>query len=838
MSDRRIEGIDLPTSLHGLDELALDLRLISSHRADRVWRRMNPEIWAATRNPWALLKSVGPQELAQLADDEAFCRDVRALIDDREKRNADPFWFPQSHGASTLKQIAYFSMEFGLSEALPIYAGGLGVLAGDHVKSSTDLGVPLVGVGLLYQQGYFRQALDAGGNQREIFPFSDPSEIPVQRVRGRDGAWIRIPLDFPGRTMTLRAWVVNVGNLPLYLLDSNDPSNDPQDRGITARLYEADPEIRWQQEVALGFGGWRLLRELGHDPDVCHLNEGHAALAVLERARWIAREHDVSFEVALTVARAGTVFTTHTPVAAAFDRFEPALVAGYLGRYAAEMHVGVGKIIGLGREHPGDDAEPFNMAYLAIRGAGRINGVSRLHGEVSRGLFNELFPRYPRSEVPVGHITNGVHVPSWDSPAADELWTNAGVRARWRGVPAPVTERIREIPLADLWTLRNVNRERFVAWARRRQARQLTMSGSGADRIEESRELFDSRALTLGFARRFTEYKRTALLLHDPDRFSRILTDPQRPVQIVVAGKAHPRDTLGKEMIRRWYAFSQRPELRAHVAFLTDYDLQLAEQLVSGVDVWINTPRRPWEASGTSGMKVLVNGGLNVSELDGWWAEAYEPGVGWAIGDGREHEGDLSWDVAEAEQLYAQLEEQIVPLFYARDAAGVPAEWLHRVRESMAVLTPRFSSERMVREYVETLYRPAADAYRARIAAHCHVALEIDRWSDLVAEYWDDVSFGTLHVEPDGDGFTFRVNVALGAVGPVAVEVELFADAPPGGTVERLPMKRGEEIVRGTFSYAARVDGRRPPGDYTPRVVPYHPAAAVPLEANQIRWYS
>jgi starch phosphorylase len=838
MSERRIEGVDLPTSLQGMDELALDMRLSSSHRADRVWRRVNPELWAASRNPWALLKSVGRPELEQLAADPAFCAEVRALLDDRERRNADPFWFPQSHGASTLKLIAYFSMEFGLSEALPIYAGGLGVLAGDHMKSATDLGVPLVGVGLLYQQGYFRQALDAQGHQRELFPFSDPSEMPVQRVRGRDGAWIRIPLDFPGRTMYLRAWVVNVGRLSLYLLDSNDPANDPSDRGITAQLYEADPEVRWQQEVALGIGGWRLLRELGLDPDVCHLNEGHAALAVLERARWIAQEHDVSFEVALTVARAGTVFTTHTPVAAAFDRFEPSLIAGYLSRYAAGMHLGLGKILSLGRERPDDDGEPFNMAYLAIRGSSHVNGVSRLHGEVSRGLFNDLFPRHPRAEVPVGHVTNGVHVPSWDSPAADELWTNAGIRDRWRGVPAPVAERIRRIGAGELWAMRNRNRLRFVDWARARLARQLTMTGAGADRIDDAHRLFDPDALTLGFARRFTEYKRTALLLQDPDRFSRILTNPERPVQIAVAGKAHPRDALGKAMIQRWYEFSQRPELRAHVAFLTDYDLQLAEQMVGGVDVWINTPRRPWEASGTSGMKVLVNGGLNLSELDGWWAEAYEPRVGWAIGDGHEHAGDLSWDVTEALALYELLENELIPLFYTRDRDGIPGAWMERVRESMADLTPQFSSERMVREYVDTLYRPAADRYRERIAAHAHVGVDVERWREMVAAYWDEVAFGELHVEPDGTGFVFRVNVALGAVGPAAVEVELYADASSGGPIERVPMTRGEEIVRGTFNYTARVDGSRPPENYTPRVLPYNPAASVPLEANQIRWYS
>lgn len=837
MVDRRTESIDLPQTLKDMDQLALDLRLISSHRADHIWHRVNPELWKASRNPWAVLKSVGWAELNELGNDQPFCAEVRALLDDRERRNNDPFWFPQSQAASTINLVAYFSMEFGLSEALPIYAGGLGVLAGDHMKSSTDLGVPLVGIGLLYQQGYFRQALDAQGNQRELYPFSDPSEIPVQRVRGKDGAWVRIPIYFPGRTVYLRAWRVNVGRLSLYLLDSNDPANNPSDRGITAHLYEADSEVRWQQEIALGFGGWRLLRELGLDPDVCHLNEGHAAFAVLERARWIAREQDVPFEVALTVARAGTVFTTHTPVAAAFDRFDPSYVVSYLSRLAAEMHVGIGKILSLGRKNPDDQGEPFNMAYLAIRGASRVNGVSRLHGEVSRALFADLFPRCPREEVPVGHVTNGVHVPSWDSPAADELWTNAKIRDRWRGVPTPVAERIEQLPTAELWAMRNRNRARFVYWAREQLGRQFTMAGASADDIDEARQIFDPNALTFGFARRFTEYKRTALLLHDPERFARILANPERPVQIAVAGKGHPRDTLGKEMIQRWYAFSRRPELRSRVAFIADYDLLLAEQMVGGIDIWINTPRRPWEASGTSGMKVLVNGGLNVSELDGWWAEAYDARVGWAIGDGQEHNDDAQWDAHEADRLYEMLESELVPMFYARDENGIPQDWMRRVRESMALLTPQFSSERMVREYVEGWYGPAAAEYRKRLADRCRVGSDVQRWREMVADYWSDISFGTLRIEQAGAGHDFRLLVALGAIGPEAVKVQLYADACEHGATERIPMERGDEVVRGTFSYSAHVDGSRSPDAYTPRVIPYHPDASFPLEADRICWY-
>lgn len=836
MNDHRGE-IDLPESLRGLDDLALDMRLISSHRADRVWHRVNPELWAASRNPWAVLKSIGGAELAELGSDEGFSEQVQTLIADRQRRNGEPFWFPQSEAANTLALVAYFSMEFGLSEALPIYAGGLGVLAGDHMKAATDLGAPVVGVGLLYQQGYFRQALDAQGNQHELYPFSDPSEIPVRRLRGTDGAWIRIPLDFPGRTVYLRAWEVNVGRLALYLLDSNDPANDPSDRGITAQLYEADSEVRWEQEMALGFGGWRLLRELGLYPDVCHLNEGHAAFAVLERARWIMLEHEVPFEVALTVARAGTVFTTHTPVAAAFDRFDPSFVVGYLSSFAAEMQVSIEDILRLGRADPDDQSEPFNMAYLAIRGSSRVNGVSRLHGEVSRELFADLFPRCPIDEVPVGHVTNGVHVPSWDSPAADELWTNAELRQQWLGVPTPIVEWMEKIPAVELWQMRNRNRERLVQWARQRLARQLTIAGASPDRIDEAQRIFDPNVLTLGFARRFTEYKRTALLLHDPDRFARILTNAERPVQIAVAGKAHPADGLGKAMIQRWYEFSQREDVRSHVAFVADYDLLLAEQLVNGVDVWVNTPRRPWEASGTSGMKVLVNGGLNVSELDGWWAEAYTPQVGWAIGDGLEHHDTAQWDAQEADSLYTLLENQIVPMFYTRGGDGVPDEWISRVRNSMAILTPQFSSERMVREYVENFYAPASALYRTRFANHCRVGSEVQRWRDMIENYWGEVSFGTQHVEQDGDGYAFRVLVSLGAIGPDAVQVQLYASGDGQTAPERIPMERGDEVVRGTYSYHAQTDGSRPPQQYTPRVIPYHADASFPLEANKICWY-
>ena len=505
--------------------------------------------------------------------------------------------------------------------------------------------------------------------------------------------------------------------MKLYLLDSNDAANFPVHRGITSELYGGGPELRLKQELLLGIGGWRLLHALGIQAEVCHLNEGHAAFAVLERARSFMQETGQPFEVALAVTRAGNLFTTHTAVAAGFDRFAPDLIEQYLGRYAQEkLGITVHDLLALGRQDPNDSSESFNMAYLAIRGSGAVNGVSRLHGKVSRHIFAPLFPHWPEDEVPIGHVTNGVHVPSWDSKAADELWMRACGKGRWLATTETLEQDIRRVSDVDFWQMRTATRKSFVEFVRQRISLELAGRGASPEAVDRAKHLFDSNALTLGFARRFATYKRPNLLLHDPERLLRLLTNPQRPVQLVIAGKAHPADQAGQDLIRQWMRFIRRPEARPHVVFLSDYDMLLTERLVQGVDVWINTPRRPWEASGTSGMKVLVNGGINLSELDGWWVEAYASDVGWAIGDGQEHGDDPAWDAAEAEALYNLLEREVVPEFYARDKDGIPVAWVARMRESMARLTPRFSANRSVCEYTEQHYLPAAAAYRQRSA--------------------------------------------------------------------------------------------------------------------------
>jgi starch phosphorylase len=685
----------------------------------------------------------------------------------------------------------------------------------------------VVAVGLLYQQGYFRQLFDRNGAQIALYPFNDPGQLPIRPLRDEAGDWLRLRIELPGVRMWIRTWEVQVGRNRLLLLDTNDPANLPQYRGITSELYGGGPELRLSQEIVLGIGGWRLLRALGIHPEVCHLNEGHAAFAVLERALAFMKDSGHPFAVALTATRAGNLFTTHTPVEAGFDRFAPDLMAHFFTHYAEEkLGIPFRDLLALGRRDGDDEAEPFNMAYLAMRGSGAVNGVSRLHGEVSRRIFQPLFPRWPQPEVPVGHVTNGVHVPTWDSPQADALWTDACGKDRWRGDLEKISEPLRCADDRTLWDMRIQARRSMIEYARQRYAREISSRATSPVEVTEAAHVFDFNTLTLGFARRFATYKRPNLLLRDPDRLVRLLTNPHRPAQLILAGKAHPQDWAGQQMILQWNEFVLRPEVRGRVIFLSDYDMLLTQQMTGGIDVWINTPRRPWEASGTSGMKVLVNGGLNLSELDGWWAEAYSPEVGWAIGDGKEHGDDPAWDARDAEDLYGLLEQEIVPAFYDSNDAGIPVRWIARMRESMARLTPAFSANRTVREYTEKHYLPAAAALAERTAQQGRLAAELERWQENVARHWQEVRFGSLEVaRRDGD-FVFRVRVDFGMLDAASARVELYADSQPP-----IPMSPDAQDF-----YVARVPAARDAGDFTARVIPYHPKAFVPLETNRILW--
>jgi glycogen phosphorylase len=832
----------LPTEIEGfssLAELALDLRSSWNHATDQVWRQLDPALWAFTHNPWVVLQTVSRDQIERVLADPAFRKQVDDLVQTRRDAAKAPAWFQHTYPQSPLSCVAYFSMEFMLSEALPIYSGGLGNVAGDQLKAASDLGVPVVGVSLLYQQGYFRQVIDKDGAQEALFPYNDPGQLPITPVRQANGEWLRLEIVLPGYSVWLRAWQVQVGRAKLYLLDSNDAANFPAHRGITSELYGGGPELRLKQELLLGIGGWRLLGALGIQPEVCHLNEGHAAFAVLERARSFMHKTGQPFDVALAVTRGGNLFTTHTAVAAGFDRFAPALIEQYLGGYAEQkLGITLHDLLALGRQNPNDSSERFNMAYLAVRGSGAVNGVSRLHGQVSQRLFQPLFPHWPQDEIPVGHVTNGVHMPSWDSAAADDLWTEACGKDRWLGATEPLEQDIRRVSDARLWKFRTAASQSFVEYVRGRLSGQLAASGALPEAVDGATRLFDPNALTLGFARRFATYKRPNLLLHDPNRLLRLLTNSQRPVQLIIAGKAHPADQAGQALIQEWTHFIRRPEIRPHIIFLSDYDMLLTEHLVQGVDVWINTPRRPWEACGTSGMKVLVNGGLNLSELDGWWAEAYSPEVGWALGDGREHGDDPTWDAVEADALYDLLEREVIPEFYTRDEHGIPTAWVKRMRESMARLTPRYSANRTVREYTEQHYLPGAAAYRTRAADTGAAGRQVVKWEQTLQQQWSTLRFGDVKVQTKELQHLIEAEVYLNDLDPKVVRVELYADGINGSDPIRLEMTRGRSLAgaSGGYVYNAAVSAARPPADYTARLIPHRDGVAVPLEVGPILW--
>lgn len=821
------------TDIKGYDSLlnlALDLRFPWNRGTDAIWRELEPELWNLSHSPWAILQTVSREKLARSFADPKFTALVNSLLKRHQETLDGSTWFQDHYPNSALKCVAYFSMEFMLSEALPIYSGGLGNVAGDQLKAASDLGVPVIAIGLLYGQGYFRQSIDKNGEQQELYPHNDPGLLPIKPLRTADGEWLRIKIDLPGWSLWLRTWEVTIGRRKLYLLDSNDIANIPAHRGITSELYGGDKELRLKQELVLGICGWRLLEALGIQPDICHLNEGHAAFVALERAYSFMKKTKEPFEVALAATRVGNLFTTHTAVPAGFDRFPPQLIEKYLGDYAqTKLGITAKQLISLGQLHPEDD---FNMALLAIRGSGFVNGVSQLHGVVSRQLFKDLFPRWPEEEVPVGFVTNGVHMPSWQSGFANDLWTEVCGKGLWHGLKNGQVNKMSTVSDEQIWQLRSEARSTLVNRARRLLSRQLSARGESKDTVEKSQHFLNPETLTLGFARRFASYKRPDLLLTDEDRLIRILMNPERPVQLVIAGKAHPADGLGHALIKKWMDFLSRPGVRSHVVFLSDYDMILAGYLVRGVDLWINTPQRPWEACGTSGMKVLVNGGLNFSELDGWWAEAYCPEVGWALGDFKEHGNDPGWDRAEANRLYELLEEEVIPEFYKRDKKNIPVGWVKKVRDSMSRLTPQFSADRAVREYTEKFYLPAADLFKKRTENKGSLATQIVEWRSFIEQNWEQLKFSSFKVETDQENRLVEVQVQLANLNPHAVKVELFS---PALTKEMEYQGKIPNTPNGHI-YRAKVPIANPVANFTARIVPYFPGVAVPLEANQILW--
>jgi len=820
--------------LEALADLALDLRWTWSHGTDHLWQALEPAAWEITANPWAMLQTISQDRLEELARDQIFVEQLNRAQRERAEHLEDPGWYGQVHAESTLT-IAYFSMEFGLGEAMRLYAGGLGVLAGDFLKASSDLAIPVVGVGLLFQEGYFSQVLDESGAQLEAYPYNDPSMMPILPVRDRSGGWLSVPIELPGRSVLLRVWRARVGRVDFFLLDSNHPLNSPSDRGIASKLYDAEPERRMLQEIALGVGGWRALEAMDMNVDVLHLNEGHVAFAALERARSFAKKSGLTLEEARWATRAGNVFTTHTPVAAALDAFEPALVVKYFRQYLDDVGASVDDLLVLG--HSENARTRFVMAFLANQLCGSINAVSAIHETVSKRLARPAFPRWPEPDIPIGHVTNGVHMPSWDSEDSDQLWTRFCGKDRWRGELESIGASIATASDEEIWSMLTHGRKALVDYTRARLTRDLGQRGADSDTIERARHVLDPNALTIGLARRFASYKRPTLILNNLERLRSLLLDPDRRVQLIVAGKAHPQDAEGKGLVQAFTHFARQTDVRDRVVFLEDYDITSALHMVEGADVWINSSLRPWEACGTSGMKVLVNGGLNLSTLDGWWAEAYSPDVGWAFGD--HGEDGIHYDSpAEATQLYDLLEHEIVPEFYTRDRTGIPRAWLAKVRKSMSMLTPRFSANRMVREYLDQVYIPAAKTFKKRIADSAHLARELNLWQQRIGDNWSRIRFGSVRVN-EGDGkYRFLAELYLSELDPSVLRVELYADPSEGRPAECMAASCEGPItgaINGYF-YSAEVEAVRPASDYTCRVTPYHPEAHVPLEENHILW--
>lgn len=840
MSLRGYTPRSLPDSLNGLSQLALDLRWAWHHGSDDLWRALDEETWDATRNAWLVLNSVSGDRLEELAGDPSFQDCYREQVSAHHEFSLASTWYSDDCPGNLGQGIAYFCMEYGLSESLPLYSGGLGVLAGDYLKAASDLGVPVTAVGLLYQQGYFRQAISTDGEQLEFYPYNDPTMLPVSPLMDENGQWVRVVVPFPGRHVRLRAWKAQVGRCELLLLDSNDPRNEPGDRGITSELYTDDPEKRLQQEMVLGIGGWRLLTQLGIQPAVCHLNEGHCALALVERAFSWQQQHAADFHTARTATRATNLFTTHTSVASGFDHFSMGLLRTYLTPWLDARDLTVEQLMELGSQGAVPVAEAaekkLNMALLALNMSGRVNGVSRIHQKVTQTIFQPFFPRWPAEDIPAEFVTNGVHTPSWDSPESDAIWTRACGQDRWRR-PLQMSCPMTHIRDEELWEMRRLQRNRLVAYLRRRLSSQHCEQNPANNHAAACGLLLDNETLTLGFARRFTEYKRPDLLLKDQQRLLGLLASRDQPLQIVLAGKAHPYDQRGKDIIRQWKAFSRRPDVEGKVVFIEDYDIGVATQLIQGVDVWLNCPRHPWEACGTSGMKVLVNGGLNLSQYDGWWAEAWNDEVGWAIRPGATFEelGNAGeHDLADSGELFDLLEYQVIPAFYDIDEQGLPRKWLQRIRASMDQLTATYSANRMVREYVEGFYLPMARQGKQRDPT---TAAAIVAGFEEIARYWPKLRFSAFNVSELDNSQTYTVEVYLDGINEQRITVELVAEASEYGPRAVVGMTMKHPLAGSAHSYLYECTvPTRPAGHYTPRIRVKDERLNLPLENPAALW--
>ena len=826
-----------------------------------LFKRVDSDLWSACgHNPVKLLGTISQEKLDKLAENQGFLGQLQNAAEKLKSYLNRPTWYDKVCSKSPKPIIAYFSAEFGIHECLPIYAGGLGVLAGDHLKSASDLGVPLVGVGLLYQKGYFRQFLSVEGEQREEYIENDFYSMPIELVRKESGRPLTISVEYPGRCVVAQVWCVSIGRVKLYLLDTNVPANSSADRMITCSLYGGDRELRIRQEIMLGIGGLKALTAMDITPTVCHMNEGHAAFMALERIRELRTAQNMTFDEAMEATKAGNVFTMHTSVKAGLDEFHVALMDKYFGGYFPKLGINRARFLSLGRILPDDDSETFKMTILALRLGGYTNGVSKLHSHISRGIWGSIWPGLPLDEVPIKSITNGVHIKNWLSGEMNSLYERyLGPNWADETMDKQLWDNVEQIPDEEFWQIHQRCKERLIVFARNCLKAPMKRRGTYHTELNRAEEVLDPEALTIGFARRFAGYKRGNLLLRDPKRFVKLLTDPERPIQIIFAGKAHPKDSEGKDIIRQIVHFANQHNVRRRLIFLENYDIDMARVLVCGVDVWLSNPRRPMEASSTSGMKAAVNGALNMSTLDGWWCEGYTPEGGWAIGAGQSYKDEDYRDTFESLAIYNILENEVIPLFYTRSTDNLPRAWIRRVKNSIKWIAPRFNTHRMVAEYTRRFYNPALAQYSYLTAADCSRAREFSKWKAQMREAWSEFAVkdvvmevhngnGNEQLNPKqpqlkvGSQLYVRALVKLGRISPDNISVELYH-----GPVDTWGNIRRGSALRMDYKEAAEQQGEhwfvgsmpcRNTGRHgvAVRVLPMHDDLVNPYEMGLILW--
>jgi starch phosphorylase len=851
----------LPAPLKDLEAVANNLFWSWNSEFADLFRRVDYDLWKqCLHNPVKMLGTVSQGRLEELAKNEGFVYQLQQAAEKLKDSMDAPAWYDKVCDKDTKPVIAYFSAEFGIHECLPIYSGGLGMLAGDHLKSASDLDVPLVAMGLMYQKGYFRQYLNADGWQQESYIDNDFHNMPMELIRKKSKKPLTISVQFPGRTVKAQIWKVTVGRVKLFLLDTNLPKNSPEDRQITSSLYGGGTETRICQEIILGIGGLKALYAMGIEPSVCHMNEGHAAFMALERVRCLMNDKDMTFEEALEAAKSSNIFTVHTPVAAGNDEFKPELIDKYFGHYYGKLSLNRERFLALGRLNADDEHETFKMPVLAIRMSSFRNGVSQLHGEVSRKIWSDLWPELPIDEVPIKAITNGVHSKTWLSSEMNLLYERY-LGSKWseETVDKSIWQNLDQAPDEEFWRIHQRCKERLVGFTRHRLKRQLQRRGASHSELGWAEEVLDPEALTIGFARRFATYKRGNLLLRDVDRLLKLVNDHDRPVQFVFAGKAHPRDTEGKEIIRKIVHFAKQHNIHRKFVFVEDYDMDIARYLVQGVDVWLNNPRRPMEASGTSGMKAAVNGVLNMSTLDGWWCEGYIPEGGWVIGSGEEYD-DLEYqDAVESDAIFNLLENEVVPLFYARSADGLPRRWIRSMKNTVMWCGPRFNTGRMVAEYATRFYNPAAERWNYLTASAMARVRALSMWKTNVKEGWNDISIADVDVQVDdgkklchlnvqqpqlevGSYLRVEAKVNLGRLSHEDVAVEIYYGTVDSegniesGEVASMEFKSGPDDQGQTHfvgTVTCKVSGQQ---GFAVRVLPYHEDLVEQFEPGMIRW--